>query len=80
MADTGPPLRTRGTWRNPAVAGGLAVVAVLLFCWPFVRAPRLDLRETFLHLFAAWGVVILLLWRTSRRLGSGLEPGGPADD
>jgi hypothetical protein len=80
MAAIAPPGRTRGNWRNPAVAGGLAALAVLLFCWPFVCSPPLDLRRTFIHLFAAWACVILLLWRTSRGLERGSQPSGPPHD
>jgi hypothetical protein len=74
------PERSRGSWRSPAVAGGLAALSVLLFCWPFVCSPALGFRETFIHLFATWACLILLLWRTSRGLAAGPAQGGAAAD
>lgn len=54
--------------RNPILAIGTIVLIVLLLCWPFVREPPLDLRETYIHLFGAWSTAILVSWWWSRGL------------
>lgn len=40
-----------------AVAGG----ALLLLCWPFVRAPSLSLGQAWSHLAVTWGLLIATL-------------------
>ncbi len=67
-------------WRHPAFAGTLAALAALLFCWPFVHVPPLDLWPAYLHLFGSWAVVILTLWWMSRCLGGETEDQGGLDD
>jgi hypothetical protein len=52
---------------TPALALALAVVAVLLFAWPLLRVPRLHLVPAFMHVLAAWAVVVGMLWWISRR-------------
>ena len=37
-----------------AFAAGFLVAGVLVFSWPFVRAPRLHLVPAFAHLVVAW--------------------------
>ena len=61
-------LRAPGLRRNPVLAGGLAALAALLICWPFVRDPPLGLRDAYVHLFAVWSVVILVSVWLSRGL------------
>ena len=51
----------------PALALALAVVAVLLFTWPLLREPRLQLLPAFIHVLAAWAGVVGALWWLSRR-------------
>ena len=51
-------------------AAGLLVTGLLLFTWPFVRVPRLHLVPAFLHLLAAWALVVAglaVLSRAARR-------------
>jgi hypothetical protein len=47
----------------------LVALATLIFCWPFVRTPPLGLLETYLHLLAAWAVVVAATLATARSLG-----------
>jgi hypothetical protein len=74
-----PPARdaspARETPRLTAIAAPLALVALLLFCWPFVRVPRLSLGEAWAHLFGAWALLVAMLFvlssgiaRSARRL------------
>jgi hypothetical protein len=65
---------------NPALSGrawgmALVVAGVLLFTWPFVRTPPLELAPAYLHLLGAWVVVIAGSWLTSRALGRGGRDG-----
>jgi hypothetical protein len=64
----------------PALAVALAVVAFLLFTWPLAREPRLHVVQAFLHVLAAWAVVVGTLGWISRRptaedVGSGERDG-----
>jgi hypothetical protein len=61
--------------RHPVFPAALAVAALLLFCWPFVRVPRLPLADAWAHLGAAWALVIVALWALSRAV-----PGGDRDE
>jgi hypothetical protein len=54
---------------HPVFAGAFAVLSLLVFCWPFVRAPAPHLAHAALHLFAAWAVVVLVLSQVGRRVG-----------
>jgi hypothetical protein len=51
----------------------LVVTGLLLFCWPFVRTPRLGLLGSYLHLLGAWAAIIAGIAVTARALGRG-EP------
>lgn len=56
----------------------LFCVSIVLFGWPVVNFSdlhRLEIR--FVYLFAAWGVVILLLYLVGRSLG---EPTAPEEN
>jgi hypothetical protein len=55
---------TQRVWAASIVAGGL-----LLFTWPFVRTPRLDLALTYAHFLGAWAAVVAALWGLSRNVG-----------
>lgn len=70
-APSGPRART---WRHPAFAVALAALALLVFSWPPAREPPLTLGEAFVHLFGAWVLVVLALWRISVALGDEPEP------
>jgi hypothetical protein len=58
----------RETPRLTAIAAPLALVALLLFCWPFVRVPRLSLGEAWAHLFGAWALLVAMLFVLSRTI------------
>jgi hypothetical protein len=45
-----------------ALAVPLATVALLLFLWPLVTAPRSSLAEAWAHLFGAWAIVIVAIF------------------
>ncbi len=66
--------------RHPVFAGALAVLAALLFCWPFVRAPRSSLWHAYGHLFGSWAAMILVLWWMSRCLAGDTDRQGGPDD
>jgi hypothetical protein len=62
--------RRDGATRLGVFAVSLLVTALLLFTWPFVRVPRLHLVPAYLHLVAAWTLVIgalIVLSRAVRR-------------
>jgi hypothetical protein len=62
--------RNLGASRRRVFAAGLLVTGLLLFTWPFVRVPRLHLVPAYLHLLAAWVLVVAalaLLSRAARR-------------
>ena len=59
--------------RNPVLASGMMILLLLAICWPFVRQPALDLRETYFHLFGLWSALIALSWWLSRGLARGDE-------
>jgi hypothetical protein len=52
--------------RQRASAVGLLVVAALLFTWPFVRVPRFHVVPAYLHLVAAWALVVAALAAMAR--------------
>jgi hypothetical protein len=60
--------------RDPGFPVALAVGALLLFSWPFVRVPRLDLAQAWVHVFAAWALAIASLAVFARALA------GPDDE
>jgi len=76
--ETSAPPRSARLWPHPVLAGTLGAVALLLFCWPFVRVPRPTLLDAFVHTFASWVAAIGLLWWISR--GFGRTPGGRSGD
>jgi hypothetical protein len=57
-----------GVLRQEAFAAGFLVAGLLLFTWPFVRVPRFGLVPAFLHLTAAWALIVTGLWAMSRAL------------
>ncbi|HET7752322.1 MAG TPA: hypothetical protein VFK85_00315 [Anaeromyxobacteraceae bacterium] len=61
--------RARTTARTNAVAAAIATIALLLFCWPLVRIPRLTLSQAWLHLFGAWALLIVALFALARAYG-----------
>jgi len=71
-----------GGWRRafaqPAFPVLLFIVALALFCWPFLTMPSPSLEEGWRLLIVAWGAVILLLFLMSRSLGCS-PPGRPPD-
>lgn len=66
--------RTRG---SGAWAAYVAVVGLLLFTWPFLRTPPLDIGRSYAHLLGAWIAVIAALALLARRLGRGARARGP---
>jgi len=76
MTPRADPGRDRA--RFAALGGPLVLVALLLFCWPFVRVPRLSLAEAWTHLLGAWALVIAALVLLSRAFGDGSPRRDPA--
>lgn len=78
-ADGAPGAKRRGGRLQPrlALAGALATLALLLFCWPFVSVPPPTLPAACGHVFGSWAAAIALLWGVSR--GFGRERGGDGD-
>jgi hypothetical protein len=76
--ETSADARPGRLWPHPVLAAALGAVALLLFCWPFVRVPRPTLPAAFLHMFGSWTAAIGLLWWISRGFGRG--SGGPGGD
>lgn len=64
------------TWRHPAFAAVLAVLALLVFTWPLARDPPLTLGEAFVHLFGAWIAAVVALLRMSSVLAMEPRDGG----
>jgi len=61
--------RGGGGWRTrPATAAVLIVTALLLFTWPLVRTPRLDLAESYVHLLGVWAALVCALLAVARAL------------
>jgi hypothetical protein len=60
--------RSLASLRDPAFPAALAIIALLLFSWPFVRVPRLPLAHAWGHLFASWALAIAALFALSRAL------------
>jgi len=60
--------RWRLALRQPSFPRALAIVAVLLFCWPLVRVPRLGLGEAWVHLTVSWAFVIVAILARARAL------------
>jgi len=71
--------RARRIWRHPAMAVGLAALALLLFLWPFVREPRPALGRAWLDLLGAWTLAVAALWAMSRHQGPAEGPRGEGD-
>jgi hypothetical protein len=63
QGQSGPSLSGRA-WGVALVVAGL-----LLFCWPFVRTPRLGLLGSYLHLLGSWAAVVAGIGMTARTLG-----------
>lgn len=58
--------RRDGATRLGVFAVSLLAAALLLFTWPLVRGPRLHLVPAYLHLLAAWTLVVAALLVMSR--------------
>lgn len=68
--------RDDGATRLGVFALSLLATALLLFTWPLVRVPRLHLVPAYLHLLAAWTLVVAALVVMSRALSrSRARPG-----
>ncbi len=62
-----------------ALAVALAVAALLSFAWPLEREPRLHVVLAFIHVLAAWAVVVgVLAWLSRLRMPE--DPGGEGRD
>ncbi len=60
--------RRRGAW-----AVTLAVLGLLVFTWPFVRTPLLDIGRSYAHLLGAWAAVVAALALLGRALARDLD-------
>ncbi len=56
-------------FRRSAWAASIFVLGLLLFTWPFVRTPALDIGASYAHLLGAWAVIVLALASLSRTTG-----------
>jgi cytochrome bd-type quinol oxidase subunit 2 len=73
--------RIRRVLRQRAFAAGFLVAGVLVFTWPFVRSPKLDLVPAYAHLAVAWLLVVIGLVAMARALARGERAaGGPEDE
>ncbi len=70
--------RWRHALRQPSFPRALAIGAVLLFCWPFVRVPRLQLAEAWIHLTVSWALVIAGILAHARALVDAPDEGDDA--
>ncbi len=64
--------RLRRVLGDGLFAGGLAVVASLLLCWPFLRTPQLDASAALVYVFGVWAAFIVVLAAMMRA-----RPGAP---
>jgi O-antigen/teichoic acid export membrane protein len=76
----GERTRIRRVLRQRAFAVGFLVAGLLVFTWPFVRAPRLDLVPAYAHLAVAWVLVVIGLAAMARALARGERATGRAED
>ena len=73
--------RIRRVLRQRAFAAGFLVAGVLVFTWPFVRAPRPDPCARSRTSLGAWLLVVIGLSAMARALARGERPaGGPEDE
>ena len=72
--------RIRRVLGQRAFAAGFLVAGVLVFAWPFVRAPRLPLVPAFVHLVVAWALMVIGLAAMSRALSHAEPDAGGAED
>jgi hypothetical protein len=61
--------RREGHVRQTAWAASIAVLGLLLFTWPFVRTPPLDIGASYAHLLGAWAAIVVALASLSRAIG-----------
>jgi hypothetical protein len=61
-------MRARRVLRYNAFAALLGLVALLFFCWPWVRVPRLSVSQAYLHFFGTWGILVIVMFWMSRAL------------
>jgi drug/metabolite transporter superfamily protein YnfA len=79
MISSEDPVRTLDRRRrHGAWAVILAVIALMLFTWPFVRSPRLDIGRSYAHLLGAWAAVVVALALLGRAIRRD-DAGGAAD-
>ena len=62
-----------------AWAASILVLGVLLFTWPFLRTPLLDIGRTYAHLLVCWALIVAALFAMSRALRPSGERGGGDD-
>lgn len=62
-------MTSRESPRLTAIAAPLALVALLLFCWPFLRVPRPTLGEAWAHLFGVWALLVAVLFLLAKAIG-----------
>ena len=78
-----PPAPRARSGRLLAAFGGSAApsavcaLALLLFCWPFVRQPALPIGAACAHLLGSWAVIVAALALLARARAS---PGGEDRD
>ncbi len=72
--------RDKGTLARPGFLAFVCCLGLALFCWPLLVSPDYWIQPySFYFLFAAWGLICLLLVLVSRSLSPRLprEPGAP---
>jgi hypothetical protein len=63
-----------------AWAASILVLGVLLFTWPFLRTPLLDIGRTYAHLLVGWALIVAALFAMSRALRPRDRERGGGDD
>jgi hypothetical protein len=58
--------RARRVLADDVFAAAVALLALLLLCWPFVRTPPLDDASALGFVFAVWGAFIAVLFLAMR--------------
>lgn len=72
--------RIRRVLRQRAFAAGFLVAGVLVFTWPFVRAPKLDLLPAAAHLAVSWVLVVIGLAAMARAVARAERARGNPED
>jgi membrane associated rhomboid family serine protease len=63
-------VRGRRLLRYNAFSALSGLLALLLFCWPWVRVPRLSVSQAYLHFFGVWAILVIVMFFMSRALAA----------